>query len=236
MISILHPSRSRPQQAKDTFEHWTKNLSGKHEWEYIMSVDISDPKIEEYKLLSNQMPDTKWAIADNHNLVEAANVAASHAKGDILILISDDFSCFKNWDHFLINALKDKRDFVLKTNDGLQSWIVTLPIMDRAYYESQGYFYNPSFKHLFCDTYMTHKAELQGKLIIRKDLVFRHRHYTTGLTQKDEVNIKADSTWAQGEQTYLNFCRNNFDLGENINIFNLCLSAQPHIKWLKSKL
>lgn len=209
---------------------WCQNV-GPVSWEYIISVDESDPELQRYKELFNQL----LLVSDNHNLVEASNAAAKKATGDILILISDDFRCFKNWGIKVVEALNGKSG-VLKTFDMVQRWIVTLPIMTRDYYEMSGYFYNPNYVHMFCDTHMTHEAELEGKLIIRNDIVFRHDHYSVkgSNTKKDAVNIKADSTWTQGEKVYLDACRNSFYMESKPDIF--AISHKPHIDWLKKKL
>lgn len=229
-ISIIHPSRSRPEIALQTALEWVKSI-GPVSWEYILSVDESDPELLKYQQLFSQLA----IVNDNHNLVEAANAGAKQAKGDILILISDDFRCFDNWGPRIVEALKDKSG-VLKTFDLVQRWIVTLGIMTRDYYEEKGYFYNPNYEHLFVDTHMTHEAELEGKLIVRNDIVFKHEHYSVkgGTTKKDAVNIKADSTWAQGEKVYLDACRNSFYMDSKPDIF--AISHKPHIDWLKKKL
>jgi hypothetical protein len=234
MISIIHPSRSRPHQALTTSQSWIKAISQTIPYEYILSVDKSDPQLSEYEELF--YPPNVF-VADNHNVVQAANAAAKESVGDILILISDDFMCFPYWDLVITDALRGKSG-VLKTFDGVQRWIVTLPIMTRDYYEEQGYFYYPRYEHMFCDTDQTHKADLQKKLIIRNDIVFKHDHYSVKGQPKDAVNIKADKTWAQGEMVYLNRCRNQFGISEPVNIYNLSPEATKagHVRWLQNKL
>jgi len=201
-ISILHPSRSRSQQAKITSEKWLHNSSGLTEIEYIVSIDHSDQSKQKYiDIFSSGF----FKVISNNNtcVVEATNEAAKISTGEILILVSDDFDCFQDWDMKIVDAVSYNHCYVLKTYDGLQKWIVTLPIMDRNYYENQGYFYHPSYRHMFCDSDMTHKADLEGKLIIRNDIIFPHNHFSTGRTRKDSVNEKADATWKQGEEVYL---------------------------------
>jgi len=125
---------------------------------------------------------------------------------------------------------------VLKTFDGAQRWIVTLPIMDRMYYAQKGYIYYPSYRHMFVDTDLTHVAELEGKLIMRNDIIFKHSHYSTGETPKDELNERNDRTWNQGMAVYLHRVRERFGLPEGINVFDLCFEAKHHIQWLQKAL
>lgn len=230
-ISLIHPSRGRAQQAKATYENWMNKASGNSEIDYLFSLDGDYTQLAPYLDFVKQ---NEHICNANNNLVEAANNGARIVNGDLLILISDDFDCPENWDLLLLDAVKDKKDFVLKTYDGIQKWIVTLPIMDRIYYEKQGYIYHPEYQHMFCDTDMTHKASLEGKLIVRNDLVFTHNHYSVGKSEKDCVNTKADLTWQQGEKVYLERVKNNFGIKkEEIKPFELPLEMQ---KWINSKI
>lgn len=234
IISLIHPSRSRPSQAKKTAEKWLHNSSGQHEIEYIVSIDKTDPQKENY---IEQFSSAFYHILCKENtcVVEAMNEGAKHSTGEILICVSDDFDCPVNWDITIVNAVSYNHCYVLKTFDGIQKWIVTLGIMDRGYYESQGYFYHPSFRHMFVDADMTHKADLEGRLIIRNDIVFKHNHHSIGGSHKDLVNEIADSTWKQGEEVYLQRVKEKFGLNVD-DIFKVNSEAKPHLQWLKSKL
>lgn len=235
-VSILYPSRSRPDQCVSNMIHWLQNRSEECDWELILSLDSSDPKLDYYYDLGLHGGFMKMIVNDNHNVVQASNRAAIVATGDILILISDDFRCFKNWDLVITEALKGKSG-VLKTFDGVQRWIVTLPIMTRDYYEECGYIYYPGFSHLFADTDLTHRADVLNKLIIRNDIVFKHDHYSVNGMQKDEVSKKADGTWATGEKVYLQRCKEKFGITKPVNTYDLSIEAAKagHINWMKKK-
>lgn len=240
MISLIHPSRSRPQQSVDAIGKWRYKATSR--FQLLVSVDQDDDYItyatlHNLAIYSQSLPgQDRILIGRNESAIEAINKAARFAEGDILIVVSDDSDCPDDWDVKITDALKG-RSGVLKTFDGVQKWIVTMPVMTRDYYNSKGHIYNPDYKHLFPDTHLTHVADLEGKLIIRNDLVFPHNHYSTGKSKKDALNIKNDSTWAHGEATYLRHCRNKFGLG-NVDIFNLSKEAYQagHIAWLKKKL
>lgn len=236
-ISILHPSRSRPYQALDCIVHWLQNIGDGVEWEYILSIDSNDPFLSEYEALGiENSPSMRVIVNDNQNIVQASNEAGKVSTEDIIILVSDDFLCFKDWGHTIIQAMSGKSG-VLKTYDTIQRWIVTLPLLSRDYYEDQGYIYYPGYSHMFCDCDMTHKADIENKLIIRNDIVFKHNHYSTkGGQPKDEVNKKADGTWAQGEKVYLQRVKEWRAAG--LNIYDLSPEATKagHVNWLKKKL
>lgn len=234
-ISIIHPSRQRPQMAAATAKKWLSSVKYPENIEYLLCLDFSEPLQETYFAEFDQLnsPQVRIINWDNHSAIEAINYGAKCAKGDLLIVVSDDFDCPYHWDEYLAQQLAGKSDYVVKTKDGGQPWIITLPIMDRVYYERFGYIYNPIYKHMFCDTEMTHVADLLDKKI-ELDITFKHLHYTTGAMKKDSVNEKNDATWVQGEKTYLERVRNNFDLTEE-QMVGAFRPDRSHLNWLSSK-
>lgn len=249
MITLIHPSRQRPEQAFAAFNNWIDNMSFycnnsgnkstpiKTDWledvQYLISLDEDDPTLEEYRRL---FYGPGFIVGQNNNVVQAINNAAKHAEGDVIVVMSDDFKPFLGWDLEVEKLIAHHgKDKLFKTKDGTQPWIVTLPIMGIDLYKDWGYVYHPDYKHMFVDTDMTHLADITGKLVFAMDLPFIHEHYTTGAREKDAVNEKADSTWNQGETTYLNRVKNNFGL-ENVDVFNISPAGRTHLSWLNSKL
>ncbi len=228
-ISIIHPSRSRINMAQQTVLKWLMRASDKNSLEYILSLDLSDPQLPAYQDVFGSP--VKVVVHENTSAIEAINNAAKVAEGDILIVVSDDFDCPNNWDKLLMEAIGDKTDFVAKTNDTLQPWIITLPIMDRAYYNRFGYVYNPEMVHMFADTEMTHVADLLDRKITLP-IVFPHNHYATGINKKDAINDKNDATWNQGEAVYLRRVKENFGLIDPPGKLNC---GPGHINWLRAK-
>lgn len=233
-ISLLHPSRERHKKGLDTFTRWMNKASGHHKIEHILSIDTTDPQHNAYKNQEYPYGITKILAGNNTCAVEATNRAAAISNGDILIMLSDDFDCPQDWDVSIVEAFQGHEGSVLKVYDGLQKWIVTLAIMDRAYYQMNGYFYYPEYKHMFCDTDMTHKADLEGRLIMRNDLLFKHNHYSHVGTKKDATNQRSDATWNHGEKIYLRRIKDLMDRG--VDVFNLQPEAAQSVQWLKNKL
>lgn len=217
MISIIHPTRGRKQQALNTCAKWLRLADKPHEIEYIISIDASDSdkwcSIVKMlpKVTSNVTIDVTVLKNDSNTAISAINFAANRATGDLFIVISDDTDCPENWDTMLLEKLKGKSDFCAKVDDGLQPTLVTMPIMDRVYYERYGYIYHPDFKHLHADEELTCVAFMTGKYI-KIPLLFRHLHYSTGLTKKDAINEKNDATWSHGQRTLDAHAKNNFGI------------------------
>lgn len=227
-ISIIHPSRSRAKQAEQTYKLWMDNAANPDEIDYIFSIDNSDPQVLDYMQMRGARQNI---VSDNKSAIEAINEGVKFAHADLFVVVSDDFGCPKDWDKDLLDALAGKEDFVVKTQDGSQPWIITLPILDRAYYRRFGWIYNPAYLHMFTDTEMTHLAHMLGR-VITLPIKFRHHHYTqTDGQPQDEINKKNDSTWAQGEKVYLDRLKDNFGIENPLQVE----LPDHHKKWLKHK-
>lgn len=214
MITIIHPSRSRPQLAMATAKKWIDRIGlSQDEFEYVLSLDSDDPELWNY---SNNFPCLNFTklINQNKSAIDAINVAAEfYSKhrgkpGDFLIVISDDFDCPEDWGKELLEHRSAGNDWIMKTNDGIQEWIITLPIMSWGYYRRFNYVYHPDYQHCFCDTEMSLVADLLGRKINRQ-ITFIHR--PDGPIQ-DEISKKCDSTFESGRKIFIERKAKNFDL------------------------
>jgi len=208
MISIICPSRSRPEKSIATQKLFLNGLSRRWHYEFIVSIDDNDPSLPEYTAnhLENWLNkgNHRLLISKNRSCVDAINNAAKVANGNIFVVMSDDTSCGLDWDMGLWNDVNGKEDFLLKTDDGIQDYIVTQTIMDRKYYERDGFIYHPEFKHQFADTYLTCLADIRGRLI-KSDLLFPHKHYSHsgGKEMPDALHRRNDDTWMTGQDTFI---------------------------------
>lgn len=221
-ISIIHPSRSRPREAEKAIKLWLDNAKDKSQIQYILSVDKDDRELIGYKRIAGAYGVTVH-IAMNKSAIEAINRATSKSEGNLIIVVSDDFLCEKDWDEKLLTELEGKEDYLVKTVDCIQPTLITLPVMDRAYYNRFGYVYEPGYIHMFCDEEMTTVGYMLGK-VIKSDIVFEHIHYSTGKFQKDSISTKNDKTWNQGKKYFQERLKTNFGI-ENP------LIKHSEIKW-----
>jgi len=210
MISIIHPTRSRPIKSWATCNDWIKNAHT--DIELIISIDIDDPHRKEYlkthKYLGNIITST------NRSAIDAVNNAAQTAKGDILIVVSDDTECFYGWGKHLENHMQGRSDWILKTQDGIQPWIITMPLMDRIYYERFGYIYHPDYKHMYADTDLTCVAELTGKKIVT-NFQFPHNHVSENGQIADDVTLRANATFESGRKVFKQRLSRMFDIPQD---------------------
>lgn len=226
MISIIHPSRNRPLQALITAKNWMAKAD--NQLEYILSLDKDDKDLEAYRKAFHMM-NINIVVSDNRSAVDAINKGAEISKGNILIIVSDDFDCEKGWDTQIIKHTEGKTDWIAKTQDGIQPWIITLPLMDRVYYNRFGYVYHPDYRHMFADTEMSCVADITGRKITLP-IKFTHNHYSV-VGGKDEVNAKADNTWSQGERLFIHRAKNNFGINNPLPIQN-----ESYRNWLRTRV
>lgn len=218
MISILFPSRSRPDKCYKTCQDWI--LKAHCDVEVILSLDADDPMLDQYKLPVIRI------INHNRSAIDAINNAAKVASGDILIVVSDDTECPYAWGKNIKKLTHGKCDWILKVQDGIQDWVITMPIMDRTYYERFGYIYYPEYQHCFSDTEMTCVAELTGAKVVTT-LQFPHAHYSIKKCDKDALNIRNDATFEAGRKLFIERLKRNFDLPETIGY----LSDNVYTRW-----
>lgn len=231
-FSLLHPSRSRATKSYSATQDWLNNCSGK-DIELIVSIDENDPDKEHYKAIYRNVHQARIIVNQNRSAVDAINNAAKEARGEILIVVSDDTGCLRDWDGVISRATAGKQDFILKVFDGIQRWLVTMPILDKTYYNRWGYIYHPDFRHLFCDTFLTHQADALKKVIWRNDILIPHHHYSVTRSPKDIVSIAADETLRQGEKVYMDLIAKNLLIEGDI--WNLSEYAEGHLQWCRNK-
>lgn len=217
VISLIHPSRGRANQAFKTRNNWIKKASGKYVIEHLLSVDESDSQKEDYR--NNVIIDPKITtlyIGSHDSVVEATNEVAKKAIGDILIYLSDDFDCPQNWDEKVVKSFEGcNYPALIKVHDGYQDFkaeVLTIPIMNKALYDKLGYFWHPSYRSMWVDVDLYHTVEIHAKMIRNKDLVFEHHHYVNGKAQKDETYTRSDANWNQGKAAYEDRKRKRFPL------------------------
>lgn len=209
-ISLIHPSRSRPDKSAQTTANWISSIGIDIEWELIVSIDDSDKHITEY-IKRYQLPfdsgmDIRLTLNDNKSVVEATNVAAELSDGDVLIYLSDDFRAPDNWGALVLKEFEgEERPLLLKVDDCLQDFkvpVLTIPIMNRALYEKLGYFWHPNYKSMFVDEDLYWTAHKLGALKFAEHLKFPHEHVSIGKAQDDETYRNSAKNWDQGKAVF----------------------------------
>lgn len=196
-FALIHPSRSRPEKSRETLNKWRSRAFIKN-IKIVRSLDSDDPKLPAYMHM-NEIT----TVNPNKSAVEAINIGALRADdADVFIVVSDDTDCPFYWDKILREAIGDSKDFVMKTWDGIQKRIITMPIMDRAYYNRDKHIYDPAFRNSWCDTWLTDLAHHRGRVITRLDIHFPHDHYSVLKQEPDELYKRNDKTHDEDRHIY----------------------------------
>ena len=198
MISLIHPSRGRPELAHKTAKKWIQSAGV--EVEHILSLDTSDAQLGAYTAIDLQ------CISDNSNVVQATNTAVKKALGDILVYLSDDFDCFDNWGVAIENEVKNFGPlWLLKVDDCLQKFdvpVLTIPIMSRGLYNRLGYFWYPEYRSMFCDEDLYWTCRKLGVIRNAPHLKFEHKHASVGKAPDDETYRRSAKNWDQGKELF----------------------------------
>lgn len=212
MITIIHPSRGRPHKSYATISKWIARAG--MPIEVVVSLDIDDIELQKYVELYSGFGESGHTVMSSRNrsAIDAINNAMKEAKGDLFVVVSDDTDCPNKWAVRLAAYTKGLRDFVLKTDDGIQRRIITMPIFDRVYYNRFGYVYNPEYGHLFVDAEYSDVAYKLKRVVTKMALKFPHNHYSRRREQPDAIHLKNEATYTQDKATYLRRKKINFGL------------------------
>tara|TARA_A100001515_G_scaffold144922_1_gene150766 strand:+ start:1596 stop:2333 length:738 start_codon:yes stop_codon:yes gene_type:complete len=194
-ISVLCPTRGRPQLMQRVVEKCLETCSDSSQIEIVFGIDDDDIKsIEKAKELQKQFssdnieytvwPRKKYIFSD---LINQCSKAAS---GEIFNLMSDDaVHDSKDWDNVAIgyfNRYPDKI-ILLQTVGGVNPK-TSFPFMHKNWRTAAGYLLPPTFSGDWADYWITDVAsELPGRRFVQSDIVISHLHAEMGLMEKDQT-------------------------------------------------
>jgi len=200
-FSLIHASRGRAIKALSAAREWLSKASKENQLQYILSLDEDDAPnyketISELKSIANVIV----SINNNAHMVEAVNVAALLADGDILIFVADDLGCPDGWDTLLLKRL-DPSPFKLGdvfcffVTDGVCDPYVcqTHPFMSRSLYQKLGYMYYPEYISICADADFTAVMKRLNCIVNATDITFEHRHPNVGKAPWDATYAKENS-------------------------------------------
>jgi tetratricopeptide (TPR) repeat protein len=212
-ISIIHPTRGRPEQAAVVRKMFLDNAKNPERIEHIFGMEADSPDMG---ILGRFRHATSSAGSlHKTNCVAATNAAARASVGDILIYAQDDLAAPPlHWDERIIEALGSnvKRPALVKIGDGRRDDdLICTPCLTRAAVKSLGYaggIYFDGYRSMFCDTELTWRA-IKNKWVMPSDIVIRHLHATDG-HPAHETTIRSNSV-ENYRQGYDLFCKRNAD-------------------------
>lgn len=191
-LIIKFPTRNRPEKFKVVFQKYIIFLSGRHDVQFIVSMDADDPTMNNDEIRNwlvtvnsknhfcgRRNPEIMYFYGNSKTKVEACNANLEDLDGDVLLLASDDMvPQLQNYDQIIFDEYaKHFPDFngAIKFNDGLRKDnLMTLCVMGWKLYKEFGYIYHPDYTSLYCDTEQSIVLNSMNKLAISDLCIIKH--------------------------------------------------------------
>jgi len=211
-----YPTRGRPAWFKKTLDTYYFMLSGKHDYEFVISLDEDDVLMNNQAMIDfmKSKPNLDFHFGLHSSKIEAVNDDMVGRVFDILFLISDDMIPKKNnFDDIIASDMKKyfpDMDGALHYDDGCcgRDQTITLSIMGSKLYEKLGYIYHPDYKSFYCDNEFTDVVRKMGKYIYLPTVLVKHEWGGWG---SGDAIYKRNTTLGKGdEQVYRRRKENGF--------------------------
>jgi len=186
VFSLLHVS-ARPDGWRAAFDAWTSRADNPGAVEYLLCVDKGGAF--DNHSAGGTFSALGLRLIWNHGrpcVVDAWNTAAKASTGRVLVCVADDFFPPLHWDSLLLAAIPDlEEEYAVHVNaQDPWPWIMTHPILTRAYYERpgrggcpNGELFYPEYISVGSDDDFTLVAQRDGVIVdARASLKFEHRH------------------------------------------------------------
>lgn len=202
MITVICPSRERPDKAYDAFQSFLSTVSTPAVAMFFV-VDRDDPKRAGY--LEYGLPMIDFLQYEKGGMGPPLNAAAKAlaAKSQILGFIGDDHR-FRtpNWDVMVNTALKDGG--ICYGNDLGRPDLPTQVFMSSQIVQALGWMCLPKAKHLYLDDTWRVLGEKAECLYYIEDMIIEHMHPVYGKAENDAgyARVNASSVYSHDGQLY----------------------------------
>lgn len=146
-----------------------------------------------------------YDIGYSKSKVDAINRPLPSIPWDILVNFSDDmrFIVF-GWDEIIREGFRCNGDdlFLHYPDNDAKQMLSTMSIMDRKYYDRDGWIYHPGFKSLWADNFAMDLAQRRGRYRYLGIQIFYHYHPAYGHVPYDEQYSRQQAFWDEDEAFY----------------------------------
>jgi len=201
-LSLIVPTRGRPQQLRSMLESVRATAKYPERLEIILVVDDDEPNISLTSLLNLNI---RIATGPTGRTMGALNNDGYRAsRGDYVMLLNDDVIVrTRGWDRIVYRCLRrfSDRIVLVHVNDTLmRDYLCTFPILSRAYCDLIGEICPTQYERYRIDDHIEDVFNMLAHLGVRRsvylpDVVFEHcntvNHPTAGAVYESDPAILA---------------------------------------------
>lgn len=184
MVSILVPSRGRPDNVSRLYRSLAETTEG--EWELLVRLDEDDERRNGY----DHPPHQTNVTAPRALMSQLWNDLVPYALGDVLMMGGDDIAfSTPGWDALVRGALPEDGIAVVHGNDlsPNSATIGSHPFVSRTWVETLGYLTPPYFESDYADLWLTEVADALNRRVYLPQVVIEHLHPGFGKAEWDST-------------------------------------------------
>jgi hypothetical protein len=185
MISILLPTRGRPELLNRCIQSALETAKIPSDIEFIIRIDDDDLSYKDLPKIHN----IKVFIGPRQNLSQC--FLYEKARGPIYMIANDDIVfCTKGWDEIVIKEFEkypDKIAIIYGDDKNLQHKRPTFPFIHKNWITVTGQLLPPYFSGDFVDTWFEEIATEIDRLV-NVDIVIEHLHFAFNKREEDSTD------------------------------------------------
>lgn len=218
-ILVKLPSRSRPAKMFAAIEN-IQSLIGIDDYLIALALDLDDESVnnqpvkERLKGYDNLI--VYWGLSGSKIKAVNRSIPMNIAWRYLLVTSDDMWYIKKDFGRDIIKAFEDNPEAGLLhfPDQHVNSKLITLPLMTRAYYERFGYVYHPDYISLKADGEQQEVAIRLNKYKYVPINIVEHRHWRWKKAEKDSLYKQQDTAgnYAADGITFHNRMVKKFDL------------------------
>jgi len=208
MISIITPTRGRPELAKRMYESALSTAKQPENLQILFYLNHDDEKLEHYKSLISEK---NYYIGPDQSTCYSWNLMCEKTTNDIVMLVGDDVQILtNNWDQLIVEEFQKYNDKILmvvpkdgrnkeKLGDEVKLW-EDKPLgsphfaLHKNWINTLGYFLPPFFWHWYVDAYTQKVARKLNRCLYLPTVEFKAKKIVDDPTaQKVRGNLNINN-------------------------------------------
>ncbi len=177
-----YPTFRRSQWFKSTLQIYYSMLSGKHEYEFLITLNEDDETMnnKEMREFMDSYTHLKYKYGKHKTKIDACNADMDRIDFGVLFLVSDDMiPIVPGFDDVIAQSMIKNfpnMDGALHFDDDCcgKDRTITLSIMGKKLYDRFGYIYHPDYKSFFCDNEFTDEVRRMKKVVYSPLVIVKH--------------------------------------------------------------